>query len=160
MTFEDLLDQAGNFRALFARAKEGGSDVEAELQAALIWDSELFQTVGYKVLRVGEGEAELTFPFSKPISRRGDMVHGGIVMYTLDNACGIAVMTINPGVDQVTMELKINFLEPLKKGPFRATGKVVRAGDTVAVAEGEIRDADGRLCAKGMGTWFMTKKRV
>lgn len=88
------------------------------------------------------------------------MVHGGIIMYTLDNVCGIAVMTVNPGVDQLTMELKINFLEPLRKGPFRATGKVVRAGGTFAVAEGEVRDSEGTLCAKGMGTWYMIRKRA
>lgn len=160
VSFERLLDQAGSFKSLFAMAKKGGVDVQEELQKAMTWDSELFRTVGYKVTKVGNGRAEMSFPYSRAIVRRGDMVHGGIIMYTLDNVCGIAVMTINPGVDQVTMELKINFLEPLRKGPFKAAGKVVRAGSTTAVAEGEIRDADGKLCAKGMGTWYMTKNRA
>ena len=160
MSFEELLDQAGSFKSLFAAAKRGGADVQAEVQKAMTWDSDLFRTVGYKVERVGNGRAQLSFPLSRAISRRGNMVHGGIIMYTLDNVCGIAVMTVNPGVDQLTMELKINFLEPLRRGPFRAIGKVVRAGTTVAVAEGEVRDADGRLCAKGMGTWYMIKKRA
>lgn len=160
MSWERLLDEAGSFRNLFGMAKKGGSDIHGEIQKAMAWDSELYRTVGYKVEKVGEGEAELSFPFSKAIARRGSMVHGGIIMFTLDNVCGIAVMTVNPGIDQLTMELKINFLEPMRKGPFRATGKVVRAGKTVAVAEGEIRDADGTLCAKGMGTWYMIKKRA
>lgn len=160
MSFEKLLDEAGSFRNLFEMARTGGALVEAEVQKALAFDSELFRTVGYKVVKIGDGEAELSFPLSRAVSRRGDMVHGGIIMLTMDNVCGIAVMTVNPGVDQLTMELKINFLEPMKKGPFRATGRVVRAGKTVAVAEGEIRDADGRLCAKGMGTWLMIRKRA
>ncbi len=160
LSFEKLLDEAGSFKNLFALAKKGGTDVQAEMQKAMEWDSELWRTVGYKVVRVGDGEAELSFPYGKAITRRGGIVHGGIIMYTLDNVCGIAVMTANPGIDQVTMELKVNFLEPLKKGPFSAVGRVVRAGGTVAVAEGEIRDGDGRLCAKGMGTWFMTKRRA
>ena len=159
MSFEHSLDQAGSFRNLFAIARKGGADVQAEVQKAMTWNSELFRTVGYKIVKVGDGRAELSFPFSRTIARRGNIVHGGIVMYTLDNVCGIAVMTVNPGVDQVTMELKINFLEPLRKGPFKATGKVVRAGSTVAVAEGEVRDAEGKLCAKGMGTWYMIKWR-
>jgi uncharacterized protein (TIGR00369 family) len=160
MSFEQLLDQAGSFRNLFVMAKKGGADVLAELQKAMTWDSELYRAVGYRVEKVGNGRADLSFPFSKAIARRGAMVHGGIIMYTLDNVCGIAVMTVNPGVDQLTMELKINFLEPLRNGPFRATAKVVRAGSTVAVAEGEVRDADGTLCAKGMGTWYMVRRRV
>ena len=160
MSFEKLLDEAGSFRNLFAMARKGGVKVESEMQDALRWDSELFNTVGYEVVKVGEGRAEMTFPYSKAIGRRGVMVHGGITMFTLDNVCGIAVMTVNPGLDQVTVELKINFLEPLKKGPFTAVGNVVRAGKNLATAEGEIRDADGRLCAKGTGTWYMLKRRA
>lgn len=160
MSFEKLLDEAGSFKNLFAMAEEGGADVQAEMQKAMEWDSELWRTVGYRVVRVGGGEAELSFPYGKAITRRGGIVHGGIIMYTLDNVCGIAVMTVNPGVDQLTMELKVNFLQPLTKGPFRATAKVVRAGRTVAVAEGEIWAGDGRLCAKAMGTWYMLKRRA
>jgi uncharacterized protein (TIGR00369 family) len=160
VSFEQLLDQAGSFKRLFAMAKKGGADVLAEVQKAMTWDSELFRTVGYRVVKVGNGKAELSFPFSRAIARRGSMIHGGIIMYTLDNVCGIAVMTVNPGVDQLTMELKINFLEPLRKGPFKATARVVKTGSTVAVAEGEVWDAEGTLCAKGMGTWYMVKRRV
>jgi uncharacterized protein (TIGR00369 family) len=160
VSFEELLVKAGSYRNLFAMAKRSGTDFQAEVQKAMTWDSELFRTVGYKVVKIGNGRAELSFPFSKAISRRGSMVHGGIIMYTLDNVCGIAVMTVNPGIDQLTTELKINFLEPLKKGPFSATGRVIRAGATLGVAEGEIKDADGLLCAKGMGTWYMIKKQA
>lgn len=123
-------------------------------------DSELFGTVGYKVVKIQKGNAELSFRISKAISRRGGIVHGGIIMYTLDNVCGIAVMTVNPGIDQLTMELKVNFLEPLKRDPFTAKGNVVRAGKTIAVAEGEIRDADGTVCAKSLGTWYMIRKKA
>ncbi len=158
MSFDELLKEAGSFRNLFALARKAGADVEAEVQKAMTMDSEIFKMVGYKVAKVGEGVAEFAFPFSNAIGRRGGMVHGGIVMYTLDNICGIAVMTVNPGMDQVTMELKVNFLEPLRKGPFRATGKVIRAGRSVAVAEGEILDRGGLLCAKALGTWYMTGK--
>ena len=160
MSFEKLLDEAGSFRNLFAMARKGGVNIEAEMQAAMRWDSELYSTVGYKVEKLEEGRAELSFPFSRVIGRRGEMVHGGIIMFPIDNACGIAVMTVNPGVDQLTTELKINFLEPMRGGPFRAIGKVVRAGKNIAVAEGEIWDADGRRCAKGIGTWLMIKKRA
>lgn len=122
-------------------------------------DSQLFGDVGFKVVKIRRGKAELSFQLSKMISRRGGIVHGGIIMYTLDNVCGIAVMTMNPGVDQLTMELKVNFLEPLKEGPFTAKGNVVRAGKTVAVAEGEISDSDGSLCAKSLGTWYMIRRK-
>ncbi|MDG6898230.1 MAG: PaaI family thioesterase [Nitrososphaerota archaeon] len=122
-------------------------------------ESELFRIVGYRVEKIEEGRAELSFPFSRAIARRGGMVHGGVVMYTLDNAAGIAVMTVNGGTDQVTLELKVNFLEPLRKGPFRAVGKVLRAGGNTVVAEGEVSDAEGLVCARGLGTWYIIGNR-
>jgi len=159
MSWERLLDKAGSFRNLFAMARKGGADAVAEIQKAMSLDSELFGKMGFRVEKVAKGKAELSFPFSRAAGRRGGIVHGGIIMYSLDNACGLAVMTVNPGVDQLTIDLKVSFLEPLKKAPFRAIGRVLRAGGTVAVAEGEVRDAAGRLCAKSLGTWYMLKKR-
>lgn len=159
MSWEQLLEEMGSFRKLFLAARRAKTDVEAEVQRAMSHDSELFGTIGYKIEKIREGIAELTFSSSRAIQRRGEMVHGGIIMYTLDNVCGLAVMTVNPGIDQLTMELKVNFLEPLLKSPFTAIGRVVRAGKTVAVAEGELRDSDGVLCAKSLGTWYIIKKR-
>ena len=158
VSFDQLLGEAGSFRNLFSTARKRGFDVEAEVQKAMSMDSELFRIVGYTVEKVGDGEAALSFPYGPAVARRGGMVHGGVIMYTLDNVCGIAVMTVNSGVDQLTMELKVNFLEPLEKGPFTAAGRVIRAGKTVAVAEGEVRDAAGKLCAKSLGTWYMVRK--
>jgi len=159
MSFDELLNEVGSFRKLFALARKQGADVEAELERAMAADSELFATVGFKIVKARSGRSELNFPLSKVVTRRGGMVHGGIVMYSLDNACGIAAMSVNPGIDQLTMDLKVNFLRPLKKGPFRATGRVVKAGNNVIVVEGEVRDADGALCAKSLGSWFIIGKR-
>jgi uncharacterized protein (TIGR00369 family) len=160
MSFDELLNEVGSFRKLFALARKQGADVEGELERAMAADSELFTTVGFKIVKVRSGRAELSFPFSTAVTRRGGMVHGGIVMYSLDNACGIATMSVNPGIDQLTMELKVNFLRPLEKGPFTAIGKVVKAGNSVVVVEGEVRDGDGALCAKSLGSWFIIPKRA
>ena len=160
MSFDELLNTVGSFRKLFALGRKQGVNVEAELERAMAADSELFRIVGFKVVKARNGRAELSFPYSKAITRRGGMLHGGMVMYSLDNACGIAAMSVNPGTDQLTMELKINFLRPLKRGPFRAMGKVVRAGNNLIVVEGEVRDADDELCAKSLGSWFIVKPRA
>jgi len=160
MSFDELLNDVGSFRKLFALARKQGVNVEEEMERAMSVDSELFTATGFRVVRVGRGRAELSFPFSKRVSRRGGMVHGGVVMYSLDNACGIAVMSVNPGVDQLTTELKVNFLRPLKNGPFRAIGKVVKSGKNLFVVEGEVRDTRGVLCAKSLGSWYIIRKKA
>jgi len=155
----ELPEGVRNLKELFETSRRRGVKVESQLERTMADESELFTTIGFKVVKVGRGRVELRFPFSRAVSRRGDMVHGGVVMHSLDNACGFAVMTVNPGVDQFTMELKVNFLKPLRKGPFRAIGKVVRAGSNVVVVEGEVRDADGSLCAKSLGSWYIIRDR-
>jgi hypothetical protein len=33
-------------------------------------------------------------------------------------------------------------------------------GGRLAVAEGEVADADGRVCAKALGTWYIVKENT
>jgi uncharacterized protein (TIGR00369 family) len=160
VSLDQLLNEVGSFKKLLVLARKTGTDAESELEKAMGGEGELFKTVGFRVLKLSRGRAELSFPFSRAVARRGGKVHGGIIMYSLDTASGVAVMTVNPGVDQLTMEIKVNFLRPLERGPFRAIGKVVKAGNSVVVAEGEIRDARGALCAKSLGSWYIIRKKT
>jgi acyl-CoA thioesterase len=157
MSFRNLVEKAGSFKALMESAKANGVDIEEQVQRAFEGDG-IFRYVNLRVDKVDSGNVQLSFPMSEKVTRWGGMVHGGVVMTALDNACGLAVMTVNPGKNQVTMELKVNFLEPLTNGPFRVLGRVIRAGRTAIVAEGEIRDSKDVLCAKGIGTWLVLTK--
>jgi len=77
-------------------------------------------------------------------------VHGGYAATLLDSAVGCAVHSMLPaGKGYTTLELKVNYLRAMtdKTGPVRAEGKVVNVGNTIAVAEGRITDADGKLYA-------------
>jgi acyl-CoA thioesterase len=157
--FDRLLERIGSFEKLFEQGRGLGFNVEEQVEKVFRADSKLFRLVGFEVLKMKGGVAELRFPYSKAITRRGGIVHGGVVLYTMDSACGMAVMTVNPGTDQLSLELNVSFLAPLRKGPFIAKGVVIRRGGSTAVAEGEIRDADGRLCAKALGTFYLSGKK-
>ena len=157
--FDKILKSVGSFEKLFKQGRELGFNVEEQVERVFRADSKLFRIVGFKVLKMRGGVAELRFPYSKAITRRGGIVHGGVVLYTMDSACGMAVMTVNPGTDQLSLEINVSFLAPLRNGPFVAKGVVIRRGGSTAVAEGEIRDAEGRLCAKSLGTFYLSGKR-
>jgi len=62
---------------------------------------------------------------------------------------------VNQGRNQVTVELKVNFLEAMPKGDAFCEAKVVRAGKNIVVCEMDVTDEKGRLCAKGLGTWMI-----
>jgi uncharacterized protein (TIGR00369 family) len=154
-----MLASAGGFKNLFGSLRASGADLEGEVERFLKQESGLFALAGFSVVKISSGYAELRFETSPSVVRRGGMIHGGVISYALDTAGGLAVMTENTGVDQVTLELKVNFLEAALRSPFRAVGRTVRQGRTVSVAESELRDHDDKLCAKSLGTWYEIARR-
>jgi uncharacterized protein (TIGR00369 family) len=160
MSLEELLSRAGSYKNLLKMIRDRGLDLEKEMQKVLWKEAPLFERIGLMVDRIQDGMIQMSFRYNEEIGRSGKMVHGGIGMYVIDTAAGLAVMTENQGIDQLTIELKVNFLEPLKKSPFRVVGRTVRVGKTTAVAEAEIRDTDDRLCAKGLGTWYLITRKA
>ncbi len=134
---------------------------DVEKANAFIWESEpLMAFIGYKLVEVSQGRACAEFGHSRNVQRVGGVLHGGVIAAALDETLGMAVLTVNDGVDQVTVELKINFLEPGREGPYKVCGQIVRRGGRLVVAEGEVRDASGRLVAKALGTWYILRREV
>jgi len=118
----------------------------------------LYKFIGLQIVEVREGYAKAILNKKSEILRRGEVVHGGVIATAIDTVIGIAVMTVNDGVDQYTVELKINFLNPLKVEPFIVIGKVIKKGKTLVFGEAEVFDGNNILCAKGIGTWFIVKE--
>jgi len=88
------------------------------------------------------------------------MVHGGVAATLLDSVVGCAVHTTLPaGVGYASVELKVSYLRAIHagRGEIRATGRVVKEGSRIAFAEGEIRDAEGKLLATASGTCVVTR---
>ena len=82
-------------------------------------------------------------------------VHGGYAATLLDSCMGCAVHTmLEAGQGYTTLEIKINYLRGMTDatGSVRAEGQVLQAGRRAAMAEGRLRDAEGRLLAHGTTT--------
>jgi uncharacterized protein (TIGR00369 family) len=146
--------QAGGLKKLLESAGEKTPrGLEDEL--GKIFHMPLFELIGLRVEKAGNGRCELSLGLAKEGTRQGEMMHGGITMFALDNVASMAVMTVNDGVSQSTLELKVNFLSPASKPPFRAQGEVIKIGRSTAVAEARLLDAGDKVCAMALGTWFI-----
>lgn len=87
------------------------------------------------------------------LNKRG-VAHGGVVASLLDTALGAAVVaSIAPEEWTGTLELSVQFREPVLPGVIVAEGRVARRGKSIAFAEGEIRDEAGRILATAHGVW-------
>jgi uncharacterized protein (TIGR00369 family) len=85
-------------------------------------------------------------------------VHGGVALTLLDSAMGCAVHTLlEPGVGYTTLEVKTNFVRPIKAetGIIRCEGTVIHKGSRVVTAEGKVTDAAGKLLAHGTTTCLL-----
>lgn len=77
----------------------------------------------------------------------------GILATAGDTAAGIAFLTlIDPNQTLVTIDLKINFLAPVKNGDIFSEGKIIQKGSLISLAEFEVKTSEGILVAKGMST--------
>ena len=158
-TWDELIKAVGSIssiRDLFLKARSAGLNV-VELMNNYLRSEPLLNFIGLEFVEVGDGFVRAVFPYKREILRRGGIVYGGAIMAVIDVVLGAAVMTVNEGIDQYTAELKVHFLEPLINGPFTVEGKVIRAGRHLAVAEAHVYDANRKLCALGIGTWFIVR---
>jgi uncharacterized protein (TIGR00369 family) len=82
------------------------------------------------------------------------VVHGGILATLADTVAAIAAYTTVPKETHIaTVEMKINFLEPVKGGEIRAVGRVLRTGRNFVATECEIFDEKGLMAAKALLTF-------
>ncbi len=85
------------------------------------------------------------------------VVHGGILATLADTAGGLATyMTVPRGTRVATVEMKINFLEPVDRGSLAAEARVLRKGRNFAVVDCEVSDSAGRLVAKALMTFSIS----
>jgi uncharacterized protein (TIGR00369 family) len=80
-------------------------------------------------------------------------LHGGIYCDLADAAMGYAyAATLGEGEAFRTVELKINFFRPMRRGRLIAEAKVIRAGSTLGYVECDVKDQAGKLVAKAAST--------
>jgi uncharacterized protein (TIGR00369 family) len=80
-------------------------------------------------------------------------LHGGVYCDLADAAMGYAyAATLGEGETFTTVELKINFFRPVRKGKLTAEASVVRAGATLGYVECDVKDGEGRLVARAAST--------
>jgi uncharacterized protein (TIGR00369 family) len=90
-------------------------------------------------------------------------VHGGYAAVLLDTCMAAAIVTsLAPGLSSVTLEYKINFTRPMSAdtGVVRGEGKTLHVGRQMAIAEGRLIDANGRLLAHGTTTCHLVRQGV
>ena len=117
-------------------------------------ESQVISHLGFEVERVEKGRAVFLLDVLAHHKQIHGVVHGGILAALADTTAAIAAYTTVPkGTEIATVELKINYMEPVPGGRIKADARVLRAGRNFIVTECEVLNEDGSLAAKALLTF-------
>jgi len=114
--------------------------------------------IGFAVTESADGRAVVAMKTGPQHFNPMGTLHGGVLCDIADTAMGFAfASTLAAGESFTTIELKINYLRPIREAQLRAEGRVVQRGRTVGYVECEITDENGKLVAKSNSTCIVLR---
>jgi acyl-CoA thioesterase len=117
------------------------------------------QTIGMRVADVRRGYARLELDVRPGLKQPAGVLHGGASFGLADTAVAIAMRPLY-GIAAVllTIEMKINYLEPIVEGTVTAEAYVLRSSRRSAYAEVDVW-AQGKLAARATTTYMIRDAR-
>lgn len=110
--------------------------------------------LGLTLVNAERGRVEIRLPFREEFLREdgSDWLHGGIISAFVD-IVGDYAIAAEVGTGVPTIDLRVDFLRPARRGDLVGIGTIVRVGRTISVADAQIFDAAGTLVAVGRGVY-------
>lgn len=112
--------------------------------------------IGAELTSIEAGEIEIELPYRKDLTQQNGFLHAGIITTIADSACGYAALSLMPeNADVLSIEFKVNLLSPAIGEKFLAKGKVLRAGKTIFVVQGDVfavNEGQEKLVSTMLGT--------
>jgi len=124
---------------------------------------QLLQELNACITHMDAGCVHIEAPFDPRFTQQDGFLHAGIVTALIDSACGYAAYTFMPvGSRVLSVEFKVNLLNPAKGKTFRAEGQVLKSGKTLTVCEGKLfalQDGQETLTAIMQATMICIQSR-
>jgi len=124
-----------------------------DLPLQLAEQSPYYRHLGITIVEATEGYAKLRLDFQSCLTHPFGYLHGGAIASLADSAGINAVLTtLKDEQKALTLEMKINYLLPVKDTALFAEAKVVHSGKKFALADVNVKNSDDRLVAKAIVT--------
>lgn len=100
---------------------------------------QFMHTLGAKLARIAPGEVDIAMNFDAALTQQHGFLHAGAITSIADSACGYAALSLMPpNAEVLSVEFKVNLLAPARGENFLAQGRVLKAGRTLTVCQGEV----------------------
>jgi uncharacterized protein (TIGR00369 family) len=111
--------------------------------------------LGYRLVDVRRGWARIEVDCTPQLMNPSGVMHGGASFGLADSAVAAALLTIyGAGNALLTIEMKINYLEPIVSGVVTAEASVLRSSRRSAYAEVDVW-AGGKLAGRATTTYMI-----
>ncbi len=115
--------------------------------------------LGMEVVDVKKGWAKTKLPFDHKLTQPDGLAHGGAIFSLADASVAVALLgLIDKDETLVTIEMKINYLRPVKDGEMFAEAKIINRGKNTALGDVEVTHSSGKLIAKCTSTYMIIQK--
>ena len=113
------------------------------------------ELVGTRLVEAEEGHAVVEVRAEDRHLNPGGTVHGGVISTLIDVSMAEALRPMtDEGERPVTIELKVNYLEPGEPGTLSCTAKVRKGGKRITIVEAEVSQSEsGEVVALATGTY-------
>jgi len=117
-----------------------------------------YQLLGMEIKEIKEGESKIQMPFKEGLTHPYKILHGGAIASLADSSVAMALISLVEPKDRIaTIEFKINFLVPVRKGRLEAHAKIIHKGSKIAVGDVEVTNEEGKLVAKVIATYSIMR---
>ncbi|MCM1511992.1 MAG: PaaI family thioesterase [Oxalobacter formigenes] len=125
-----------------------------------ITENPFLDALGFELVRMEDGMAEITVKLQPQHMNSWQVMHGGIIMTLLDASMSRAARSLVKEVTSAaTVEMKTSFFQPGGKtgSCMQGIGRILHRSTTLYYCEGEVRNGD-ILTAKAMGTFKVFRR--
>ena len=118
--------------------------------------SPYFSLLSMKIKELEWGSSVLEVELEEKHLQPFGYVHGGAIASVMDAATFWAVFPqVKDGMGLTTVEIKVNFLAPVREGRLVVKGRCIKIGKTLALGDATIYDVKGNLLAHGTATMMI-----
>jgi uncharacterized protein (TIGR00369 family) len=112
------------------------------------------RTFGYRVEELSHGRAVIVAPYDTSLDGIFQCFHGGLLATLADSTGATAALTVAGAESPLTTtDMSIRFLAPCRTDA-RATAHIIKAGNTLVIAEINIHDMKGRHVAVSQASYM------
>ncbi|HQD90888.1 MAG: PaaI family thioesterase [Syntrophomonadaceae bacterium] len=125
---------------------------------ALVNQSPFFQLLSMTIENMGVGFSQLRIGLERKHLSPYMAIQGGVYSALIDAAAYWAVYAELPEeAGLITMDVTVNNLSSIKEGTIMATGRRIKVGRSICLADVRVEDSTGRILSHGTSKLLVTQ---